>query len=307
MLHSLRRKANANNDERREKRRDGALGQRGEAGEKVNVVEPELGAGFVPGVPAQQTDGQRGGHLHIGGSAARKAHDAGAGHRNQRRIQMPARPESSHMQVDERHHDEGKGGGGKAGAPVVHTEVLKEEHGAPIIECRLLQPGTAVEIRRDAGIQAALDERMRRIEMHQHLVRDLGVARLVCAHQAHSVAAQNGGQSVKKEKDGEGKKDRRFNEDGPARHAPAPSCGSIRSRTVPRDFPSLPIFDDHFLRSAQQHASFRRGLPIDAGRMGVGPANHRAATGADTMQYFDRDKANRFPRVLKFASGPGHS
>ena len=201
MLHSLRRKANANNDERCEKRRDRALGQRGEAGEKVNVVEPEFGAGFVPGIPAQQTDSQRGGHLHIGGSAAREAHDAGAGHRNQRRIQMPARPESPHMQVNERRHDEGKSGGGKTRAPVVHTEVLKEKHGAPIIECGLLQPGMAVEIRRDAGIQTAL-ESMRGIEAHQHLVRDLGIARLVGSYQTQSVAAQDRGKTIKKEKNG---------------------------------------------------------------------------------------------------------
>jgi hypothetical protein len=71
---------------------------------------------------------------------------------------------------------------------------------------------------------------MRRIEAHQHLVRDLGIARLVGSYQTQSVAAQNRGKTIKEEKDGEGKKDRRFNEDGPARHTPAPSCGSIRSR-----------------------------------------------------------------------------
>jgi hypothetical protein len=32
------------------------------------------------------------------------------------------------------------------------------------------------------------------------------------------------------------------------------------------------------------------------------PMNWRTAlAGADTLQYFDRDKANRFPRVLKLA------
>ena len=151
MFHSLAQKGKGNDDERCEKRRDGALGQRSQTGKKVNVVEPEFGAGFVPGIPAQQTDGQRGGHLHIGGSAAREAHDAGAGHGNQRRIQMSARPESAHVQVNERRHDEGESCRGKARAPVMYTEVLKEKHGAPIIECGLFKPGTAVEIGRDAG------------------------------------------------------------------------------------------------------------------------------------------------------------
>ena len=229
MIAILAKQGECGNDERGQERRHRALGQRGETGEKVNVVEPELGAGFVPGIPAQQTDGQRGGHLHIGRSAAREPHNAGAGHRDQRRIQVPARPESSHMQVDERHHNEGKSGGWKTGGPVVHTKVLKEKHGAPIIECRLLQPWTAVEIRRDAGIQAAL-QGMRRIEVHQHLVRDLGIARLVGPYQTQSVAAQDRGKTIKKEKDGKGKKDRRFAEGGPARHAPAPACRSIWSQ-----------------------------------------------------------------------------
>ena len=39
---------------------------------------------------------------------------------------------------------------------------------------------------------------------------------------------------------------------------------------------------------------------------GISPDPHtiRAAAGADTLQYFDRDKAIRFPRVLKLALGP---
>jgi hypothetical protein len=36
-----------------------------------------------------------------------------------------------------------------------------------------------------------------------------------------------------------------------------------------------------------------------------GPHAIHAATGANTLQNFDRDKANRFPQVLKLASGPG--
>ena len=168
-------------------------------------------------------------------------------------------------------HDEGEGGRGQAGAPVVHAEVLKEKHRAPVVERRLLQPGTAVEIGRNAGAQAAF-ERVRRVEAHQHLVRDLGIARLVGAHQAQAVAAQKRGKPVNKEKDGEGKKDRRFEDEWASEACASAGLRIDQEPKVPRDFPSLPIFDDHFLRGEQQHASFRRGLPIDAGRMGVGPA-----------------------------------
>ena len=134
-------------------------------------------------------------------------------------------------------HDEGEGGRGQARAPVVHAEVLKEKHGAPVVERGLLQPGMAVEIRRDAGAQPAL-ERVRRVEAHQHLVRDLGIARLVGAHQAQAVAAQQRRKPVSKEKDGEGEKDRRF-----ARSWPSEACAIADVRVdpepmVPRDFPS---------------------------------------------------------------------
>jgi hypothetical protein len=134
-----------------QKGRHRPLGQRGHASKEVDVEEPELGVGLVPGVPAQKADGQRRGHLHIGGSAAGKAHDAGAGDGDQRRVQMAARTKAPHMQVDERHHDEGEGGRGQARRPVVHAEVLEDEHRPPVVERGLFQPGLAIEVRGDAG------------------------------------------------------------------------------------------------------------------------------------------------------------
>jgi hypothetical protein len=71
---------------------------------------------------------------------------------------------------------------------------------------------------------------MCRIEVHQHLVRDLSVARLVGSHQTQSIAAQDRGKTVKKKKNAEGEKNGGFRESGPARHAPAPASGSIRSQ-----------------------------------------------------------------------------
>ena len=60
------------------------------------------------------------------------------------------------MQVDKRHHDEGEGGRGQARRPVMHAEVLEDEHRAPVIERGLFQPGLAVEVGSDAGAQLAL-------------------------------------------------------------------------------------------------------------------------------------------------------
>ena len=66
-------------------------------------------------------------------------------------VDVSAGAESSHMEIDEPHHDEGEGGRRQSGAPIVDTEVLKEEHGAPIVEGGLFKPGVTVEIGRDAG------------------------------------------------------------------------------------------------------------------------------------------------------------
>ena len=134
-------------DDGGQKRRHRALGQCGHAGKEVNIEEPELGVGLIPGVPAEEADGKRRGHLHIGGCAARKADDAGAGDGDERGVEVSAGPESSHVQVNERHHDEGEAGRGQAGAPVVDAELLEDEHGAPIVEGGLLKPGAAVEVR----------------------------------------------------------------------------------------------------------------------------------------------------------------
>ena len=179
-----------------------------------------------------------------------EADDAGAGHRDQRGVQMPARPESSHVQVDERRHDEGESGGRQARAPVVDAEVLKQEHRAPVVERGLLQPGMAVEIGRDAGAQAAL-EGVRRVEADQHLMRDLRIARLVGAHQAQAVAAQNRRKSIEKKEDGEGQKNRRLRRWWPSGAAASASACGDRKRTVPADF-HLQQFSKY--RSGHQHA-----------------------------------------------------
>ena len=82
-----------------------------------------------------------------------------------------------------------KRGRGQAGAPVVDAEILEDEHGAPVVEGGLLEPGMAVEIGGDAGAEAVF-EGVGRVEADQHLVGDLRVTGLVGADQAEAVAAQ---------------------------------------------------------------------------------------------------------------------
>ena len=143
---------------------------------------------------------------------------------DQRRVQMAAGAESPHMQVDEHHHQEGEAGRGQARAPVVHAELLEDEHRPPVVERRLLQPGVAVEIGGDAGAQFAL-QRVRRVEPVQHLVRDLRIARLIGAHQAQPVAAHQRRLPIKKKKEGKGKKNRRLAGSCPAGQPRAPAFG----------------------------------------------------------------------------------
>ena len=53
-------------DQEGEERCDGTLGKRCGADEEVEVEEPELGVGLVPGIPAQHSDAEGRGHLHGG-------------------------------------------------------------------------------------------------------------------------------------------------------------------------------------------------------------------------------------------------
>ena len=65
-------KGESGHDDQGQEGGDGALGEGGYAGKEIDVEEPELGVGLVPGVPAQKADGQRRGHLHIGGDVYKR-------------------------------------------------------------------------------------------------------------------------------------------------------------------------------------------------------------------------------------------
>ncbi len=150
----------------------------------------------------------------------------GASHGNDGGIHVAARAEPPHVQINQRHHDEGEGGGGQPCRPVVHAEVLEEEHGPPIVEGWLLQPGMAVEIRRDTGAEAVFQS-VGGVEVAQHLVGDLGIAGLVGAHQAHAVAAQEGSKPIGKKENGKSQKQERFENARPGRQPPMQFLGRI--------------------------------------------------------------------------------
>ena len=249
------------NDEDGEERSDGAFGESGHAGEEVDIEEPEFGVGFVPGVPAEETDGKRRGHLHVSGSAAGEANDAGAGDGDDGRVEVSAGPESSHVQVDEGRHDEGEAGGRETGGPVVDAELLKDEHGAPVVERRLLKPGVAVEIRSDAGAKPALDG-VGGVEAVEHFVGDLGVARLVGAYEADTVAAKNGRLSVEDEKDGEDQEYGGFATGGPTGQPHASALRRIRSRWF-----HFSLHVERFSRGGR--ANQRQPIQPTAGMLGV--------------------------------------
>ena len=71
---------------------------------------------------------------------------------------------------------------------------------------------------------------MRRIKTHQHLVRNLRIARFIRACQAQAIAAQNRCQSIKKKEDGKKEEYGDLTDCRPLRKALAPSLNQIRSR-----------------------------------------------------------------------------
>jgi hypothetical protein len=70
---------------------------------------------------------------------------------------------------------------------------------------------------------------MRGVDAAQHFVGNLGVAGLVCSHEAHAIAAQEGGNAVAKKKDREEKKNYSLADGSPPRRPVASSCGQFRS------------------------------------------------------------------------------
>ena len=172
---------------------DGALGQRRGAYKEVNIEEPELAVGFVPRVPAEHADAEGRGQLHVGGGAARKAENRGAGGGDQRRVQLPSVAEAPDVQVDEHHQHEGEAGRGQTGGPVVDAKFAEGEHGAPVVEGRFFQPGMRPQNRSDV------------IATREHLARHLRVTGFVGADQAEAVAAEDRHEAVKEEKGGQTK------------------------------------------------------------------------------------------------------
>ena len=143
-------------DGEREEGRDGAFGEGGGGAEEVEVEEPELLAGLVPGVPAEHADAEGRGELHVGGGAAGEGDDGDAGDGDEGGVEVAAGAEASQVQEDEDDEEGGAGGGGQAGGPVGDAELLEEAHGAPVVEGGLFEPGLAVEDGRDGAADEAV-------------------------------------------------------------------------------------------------------------------------------------------------------
>jgi hypothetical protein len=96
----------------------------------------------------------------------------------------------------------------------VHAELLKDEHGAPVIQGGLLKPRAAIEVRSDAGAKASFHG-MGRVEADQHLVGYLGIAGLIGTHQAQPIAAQQRRLSIENEENGKSQENARLTDAGP--------------------------------------------------------------------------------------------
>ena len=154
----------------------------------------------------------------------------GAGGGDQRRIQLSSVAEAPDVQVDEHHQHEGEAGRGQARRPVVHAKFAEGEHGAPVVESRLFQPGMAPQDGRDV------------VAAREHLARDLRIARLVGADQAEPIAAKDRAPNRKREKRRSGqtglqllrfRRQREIElEREPADRAIAPSRAAIRLGTA---------------------------------------------------------------------------
>ncbi len=91
---------------------DGALGEGGGGAEEVEIEQPELFAGLIPGVPAEQAYGQRSGELHVRRRTTGKAHHSGHGNHDERGVEMAAGTESSEVKEGEDDERAAAGGGG---------------------------------------------------------------------------------------------------------------------------------------------------------------------------------------------------
>ena len=138
---------------------------------------------------------------------------------------MASGAESPHVEEDEDDEHAGAGGGRQSGGPVGDAELLEEAHGAPVVERGLLQPGLAVEDRRDgaadealvAGVEVFSAEAVRhdpRVDLvalvgvrGEHLAGDLRVTRFVGADEADLISAEDRDQAVEQKEAGDGDED----------------------------------------------------------------------------------------------------
>ena len=109
---------------------------------------------------------------------ARKADDAAGGGRHQRTIQLKAGTKAPQEKIDGDHHQRGIHRGRKTRSPVADAENAVGQHGLPVVERRLLEPGLAAQRGRDPVVTG------------EHLARHLRVTRLVGSEQAEVCQAE---------------------------------------------------------------------------------------------------------------------
>ena len=143
-------------DEERQEGCDGALGESGGGTEEVEIEEPELFAGFIPGVPAEHADAE-GAASCMSVEAPREKLSMATEERVMRAAsRWPPGRKRRMCRKDEEDEEAGTGGGGEPGGPVGDAELTKEAHGSPVVEGGLFKPRLAVEDGRDGAGDEAL-------------------------------------------------------------------------------------------------------------------------------------------------------
>ncbi len=157
----------------------GAFGEDGEAEEESEEDEGEPGSlrkdrrVFVARETeddggAHHGDGEHGGERHVRGSGVRKTDHAHGGGKQEQQPASSLRAVETERQPGERERGEERAdGAGQPRSGFANAEQLEAQRGAPIEERRLLEPGFAIEARRDP------------VAGFGHIARDPGVARLV--------------------------------------------------------------------------------------------------------------------------------
>src|SRR6478609_11822414 len=133
---------------------------------------------FEPGKPREQRNGEHGGERHVGGRGPSKADDGGARSGHERGVELRSGTKAPEKKEHGEQHGSGIHRRRKARGPVAHAEDGIRDYGLPVVKNGLFQPNLAGEHWGDPVMPG------------KHLARDLGVARLVSAHQPKRIQSE---------------------------------------------------------------------------------------------------------------------